>query len=168
MRPLDEIAATIESMPPVLRTLLSPLDPAVLRARPEPGEWCVLEVIGHLIVADGPGFRDRVQAIIDGEPEIEAFNPSLEITGRNFIDEDLDALVEELAAQRVRSARFIRSLDPALLGREANYRSHGTFAAADFVHEWPFHDQDHLQQMLAAIKPSYLPHMTETMRTALT
>ena len=31
----------------------------------------------------------------------------------------------------------------------------------------PFHDQDHLQQILDILKQSYLPHLTETMRTAL-
>ena len=168
MRPLDEIAATIESMPVVLAALLSPVDDAVLRIQPEPGEWCGLEVIGHLIVSDGAAFRDRIGAIIGGEPEIAGFNPSLELTGRKFAAEPLDGLLEELAAERAESARFVRSLDPTDLQREARYKNHGVFQAGDFVHEWPFHDQDHLQQILAAIKPHYLSHMTDTMRAALT
>lgn len=167
MRSLDEIAATIESMPAVLGSLLSPIDDAVLRVQPEPGEWCALEVVGHLIVADGAAFRDRIQAIIDGEPEISGFNPSLEVTGRRFAAEPLAGLLDELAAERAVSAEYLRSLDPAVLTREAAYKSHGVFQAGDFVHEWPFHDQDHLQQILAAVKPSYLLHMTKTMQDAL-
>ena len=167
MRPLDEIAATIESMPVVLRSLLSPIDDAVLRMQPEPGEWCALEVIGHLIVSDGAAFRDRISAIIAGEPQIAGFNPSLELTGRDFAAEPLADLLDELADERAESGRFVRGLDPADLTREAQYRDHGVFQAGDFVHEWPFHDQDHLQQILAAIKPRYLPHMTETMQAAL-
>lgn len=167
MKPLDEIAGTIESMPEVLRCLLNPIDPEALRGRPEPGEWCAMEVVGHLIVTDGPGFRDRIQAIIDGEPEIKGFDPSLERTGRDFQSADLEGLLDELATERTMSGAFLRSLDTQTLERTANYKSNGIFAAADFVHEWPFHDQDHLQQILATIKPSYLPHMTETMRSAL-
>lgn len=167
MRSLDEIAETLTSTPNVLRALLTPIDDAVLRIQPEPGEWCAVEVVGHLIVTDGPGFRDRIQNIIDGNPEIAGFNPSLEITGRDFQKEPLTPLLEELAAERETSAAYVRSLDPASLDREANYKTNGTFKAGDFVHEWPFHDQDHLQQILAAIKPSYLPHMTKTMQHAL-
>lgn len=167
MRSLDEIAATLASTPEVLRALLTPIERSVLEARPEPGEWCALEVIGHLIVADGLAFRDRISAIVDGEPEIRGFNPDLELTGRSFQQEPLDGLIEELAAERETSAAFVSALDPETLTREARYRDLGMFRAGDFVHEWPFHDQDHLQQILAAIKPSYLPHMSETMRAAL-
>ncbi len=167
MRPLDEIAATIESMPDVLRALLTPLDESVLRIRPEPGEWCVLEVIGHLIATEGPAFRERVRGIVDGAPQIPGIDVSLDGTGRDFASENLADLLDELAVQRLESAVFLRSLEPDDLDRVADYPPHGAFAAGDFVHEWPFHDQDHLQQILAAIKPSYLPHMSEAMQAAL-
>jgi hypothetical protein len=39
--------------------------------------------------------------------------------------------------------------------------------SGDFVNEWPFHDQDHLQQILANLKSAHLSAMTETMRRAL-
>jgi hypothetical protein len=167
MRPLDEIAATIESMPEVLRALLAPLDDAALRVRPAPGEWCVLEVIGHLLATEGPAFRERVRAIVGGAPQVPAIDVSLDGTGRDFVNEDLGDLLDELAAERAVSAAFLRSLDPSDLERESDLPPHGAFAAGDFVHEWPFHDQDHLQQMLSAIKPQYLPHMTDAMRSAL-
>ena len=49
-----------------------------------------------------------------------------------------------------------------------SYPGFGTFAAGDFVFEWPFHDHKHLQQILAITKAAYLPSMTDTMRNALT
>ena len=61
----------------------------------------------------------------------------------------------------------MRSLEPARLSATAPYGDHGTFAAADFMLEWPFHDQDHIRQILDAVQRHYLPHMTDTMRTAL-
>ena len=75
MRPLEEIAATLTSTPEVLRALLTPIDREVLETRPAPGEWCALEVVGHLIVADGPAFRDRIGAIVAGDSVIGGFNP---------------------------------------------------------------------------------------------
>lgn len=167
MTSLDEIADTIEAFPDALEALLTPVSTDALRLQPAPGEWCPLEVIGHLIVTDGPGFRDRIAGIINGEPQIAAFDPSLELTGRDFREAHLDDLVRELRAERALSGSFLRLLDPLELRRTAEYAPHGRLAAGDFVHEWSFHDQDHLQQILAVTKSAYLTFMTKPMRRAL-
>lgn len=167
MTSLDEIADTIEAFPDVLLALLRPVANDVLRQRPEEGEWCPLEVIGHLIAAEGPAFRDRIAAIVKGQGEIAPFDADLGLTGRDFQAADLVDLVEELRSERARSGSFLRSLDPLDLRRTSSFKAHGSFAAGDFVHEWPFHDQDHLRQILAATKLAYLPAMTSAMRHAL-
>lgn len=164
---LTDIAATLNSTPRVLQHLLQPIDPELLAARPEPGEWCVLEVIAHLVATDRDAFRHRITSIVAGEPEIAAFDPWTAIKARNFAAVDLEHLLTELSAEREVSTTFLDSLSPSDLNKTANYGRHGVFAAGDFAHEWPFHDQDHLQQILDILKQSYLPHMTETMRAAL-
>ena len=164
---MDEIADTIEAFPGVLEMLLGPIDTKVLRTRPADGEWCPLEVIGHLIVCDGPAFRDRIGLIVSGADAVPGFDPSLDSTGRDFQSADLSDLIAELRMQRDLSAGFLRALDPVDLRRTSTLGSHGSFAAGDFVHEWAFHDQDHLQQILDAVKVTYLPYMSETMRHAL-
>ncbi len=166
MLDIQEVADTIGSLPKVLRALLEPIDPAALSARPEPGEWCVLEVIGHLIACDQGAFRGRIAGIIAGEPEIAGFDAWAAINKRDFAGESLNALLAELTAERETSSAFLLSLDPSDLAKTASNPA-GKFAAGDFVHEWPFHDQDHLRQILEALKQSYLPHMTATMREAL-
>ena len=168
MTSLDEIADTIEAFPEVLDALLRPVDGYALRSQPALGEWSPLEVIGHLIVCDGPAFRDRIGSIVDGAPTIPGFDPSLDHVDRDFRSADLSDLLDELRAERSRSAAFLRALDPVVLRRTSELAPHGSFAAGDFVHEWPFHDQDHLQQILAAVKVRYLPFMTERMQHALT
>lgn len=164
---LDEIAATLESLPSVLRTLLAPIDDAALCARPEPEEWCVREVIGHLIATDTGAFTDRIAAVVAGEPEIAGFDPWAAIRERDFTEGPLDVLLDEFDAVRQRSADFVRSLASADLALTAEYPGFGTFAAGDFVYEWPYHDQEHVRQILAAIQPRYLAPMTEMMRSAL-
>ncbi len=171
MLTLDELAGTIERTPVVLTELLRPVDPAALRAQPEPGEWCVLEVVGHLITADGPAFRDRITAILDGTGEIAGFHPAGPMEGRDFAAEPLDALLAELVEERAVSVHFVRDLarrhDSSALDRTGRHAKHGEFAARDFLLEWPFHDHDHVMQILAALKPAYLAGMTDRMRAAL-
>lgn len=165
---LDDISATLASLPDVLGALLAPIDPEVLRSRPEPGEWSVHEIIGHLIATDAEAFRGRIEAILAGEPEIAGFAPWAAIDARAFADESLDTLLDELNDVRTRSVEFVRSLDPESLSSTATHSDDRVFAVRDFVLEWPFHDQEHLQQILANLQGHYLPHMSATMRTALT
>lgn len=163
----DEIAATIESLPDVLAMLLEPIDSAVLTQRPAPAEWSVHEVIGHLVTCDGPAFRDRIRAIVDGEPDVPPFDAATAMEARDFNGEQLSDLLRELGDERSLSAAVLRALHPADLARTSTYGPDRRFAANDFVHEWPFHDHDHTQQILDILKFAHVPAMSDTMRRAL-
>ncbi len=163
---LEELAATVESMPEVLSALLTPLNPAVLRRRPAHGEWCVMEVIEHLVVVEGPAFRDRIKRIVEGEPEM-AEVVSTALANDELESHSLAGLLDQLRRDRARSAAFLRSLSPDDLERTAEHHVYGTLTAGDFAHEWAYHDQDHLQQILDATKTRYSDSMSANMRKAM-
>lgn len=162
-----EIADTLRSLPTALEVLLRPIDPRTLQTRPDENEWCPLEVIGHLIACESDAFRSRITGIVEGNPRIAGFDAWEAINARDFTTESLDSLLGELAQERSTSFDLIMSLRPADLARTAASEDGRRFAAGDFVHEWPFHDQDHLQQILESLKVAYLPGMTPAMRHAL-
>lgn len=164
---LDEITATLASLPAALRTLLAPFDSETLSARPAPGEWCVLEVVGHLITCDTGAFSDRIAAISGGADQVPPFDASRALDDLDPMNSTIGELLDELESARARSVDFVRSLSLDDLATTAPFRDHGSFAAADFLLEWPYHDQDHIRQILDAVQRHYLPHMTDTMRTAL-
>ncbi len=166
--PPTEIAATLANLPLVLRTLLAPCDDAVLRERPAPGEWSVVEIIVHLIATDSGAFRDRIASIVAGEPTIGGFDPWAAINERDVASITLDTLLDELIVERATSVALLHGLSADDLTKTAVLEPHGTFTAGDFVYEWPFHDQDHLRQILANLQQQYLPHMGELMQNALT
>ncbi len=162
-----EIANTLRSLPSVLDALLRPIDPVTLRTRPEEGEWCPLEVIGHVIACDSDAFRNRISAIVDGNPRISGFDAWEAINRRDFAAEPLDSLLNELTQERSTSCDLLLSLSADDLAKTAVFEDGREFTANDFVHEWPFHDQDHVQQILASLKAAYVLGMTPTMRSAL-
>lgn len=165
---VNQIADTLLSLPAVLTALLAPFDHETLARRPEPGEWCPLEVIGHLIDCDERAFRGRIEAIAAGASDITGFDAWDAINARDFAAAPLDELVDELADERAKSAALLRDLSASDLANSALFHDGRRFEANDFAYEWPYHDQDHLQQILDALKLTYLPHMTPTMRAALT
>lgn len=164
---LAEIVETLDSLPAVLRNLLAPIDPATLGVRPEPGEWSVLEIIGHLVATDSGAFRGRIEAILDGQPEIAGFDPWAAINERDHTVLSVESLLDGLAAERAVSVAFLGGLDQAELSATAIYPGVGEFSTGDFVLEWPFHDQEHLRQILANLQLRYLPEMSPIMRSAL-
>ena len=98
MLDLDEIATTLDTLPNALRVLLAPFDEATLTARPAPGEWCVLEVVGHLITCDTGAFRDRVETIIAGADQVPAFDAGRALDELDPMNSTIGDLLDELAA----------------------------------------------------------------------
>ena len=166
MTDLERVASTIERLPAVLEALLGDVEPVRLTQRPEPGEWSVQEVIAHLIDSGRPAFRDRIASIVAGADEIPSYDP-----GEPFAQDpnavSLDSLLAELTDQRSEFARFVRGLGGVDLDRSAQYRTMGRFTARDFVHEWPYHDHDHLKQILSILQIDETHDMSPTMRQAL-
>ena len=165
---IDEVAATLELLPSALRTLLAPYDHEVLSSRPEPGEWCVLEVVGHLFTCDGGAFRDRIEALVGGADQVPGFDAGAALYDLDPMNATIDELLDRLAVVRAESVAFVRTLSVDSLSAAAPFRGEGMLAASDFLLEWPYHDQDHIRQILDAVQRHYLPDMGDTMRTALT
>jgi len=107
---VNQIADTLQSTPGVLRAMLEPFDQATLALRPAEGEWCPLEVIGHLIACDSAAFRDRITGIVTGLPEIASFDAWEAINARDFATQTLDELLNELTDERAVSADLLRGL----------------------------------------------------------
>ncbi len=162
----EHVAAVVERTPDVLAAVLATYPPDALTTPPAAGEWSVHDVIEHLITGDGPAFRDRVAGITAGDPEIASFDPAAVMGARDPNAVPLDQLLDDLREQRRQSAELIRSLDVAALARTSMHPG-GEFRADDFVNEWPFHDHDHLQQILDILKQWHSTAMSATMRRAL-
>jgi hypothetical protein len=74
-----------------------PPSAGTMRRRPEPGEWCALEVAGHL-VDKLEIWRARAQAIASQErPYLDLYDEDALVQARSYRTAQLDDLPEELA-----------------------------------------------------------------------
>ena len=62
-----QAAALLRAMPNFLRAEFEAAPGEFLRWRPAPEEWCVLEVVGHLIETEERGFAGRIRTILAEE-----------------------------------------------------------------------------------------------------
>jgi hypothetical protein len=164
---VDEIAATLATTPRVVRSIVAPFDDPALLARPAAGEWCVHEIVAHLITCDVGAFRDRIASLVSGSNRVAGFDAAAALAARDVTSRPLEPLLDEFESVRASSVDFVLGLRPDDLSASGEYSTHGTFTAGDFVLEWPYHDQDHIQQILANLQHRYLADMSDTMRSAL-
>ena len=165
---LSQVASILRATPQTLRVLLRDVDQEVLAWRHAPGEWCINEVVGHLIEADRQAFMIRIKGMLAAEHyEIQAVNADEIAAQRRDNERDVFDLIDELERQRKTCAELVLMLSPEDLERSGEYRPHGEFRIADFVYEWAYHDCDHLQQILSNLKARVWPHMGAVMQCAL-
>jgi hypothetical protein len=144
---------------------VSALPEQILRWHPAPGEWCVKDVIGHLIEAERRGFAGRIRIILDhDEPTFEGWDPPAVARAREDCEKDARALLDELAGLRADSVRLVEKLDARDLARGGRHPVVGYLRVGDLLHEWVFHDRNHVKQMFSNVQAFVWPAMGNTQK----
>jgi DinB superfamily len=160
-----EAAALLRAGLEGIRAETAGLSDRVASWHPKSGEWCVKEVIGHLIEADRRGFGGRIHQFIEADnPACIPWDQDAVARDRNDCARPLGALVDELAALRARDIPFVEGLTQAALARAGQHPKVGRLTISDLLHEWVHHDRNHLKQMLANVQALAWPHMGNAQR----
>jgi hypothetical protein len=160
-----EVATLLPATVTLLRAELAALPERVLAWHPAPGEWCVKEVLGHLIEADRRGFDGRIRKIVAADtPVLERWEPPEVARARNDCARSAAGLLDELAVMRKDSALLVGGLAAADLDREGRHPTVGHLRVRDLLQEWVHHDRTHVRQILANVQAYVWPAMGNTQK----
>ena len=160
-----QAAALLGTMPTFLRAVIDAAPAELLVWRPAPEEWCVLEVVGHLIETEERGFAGRIRTLLAEErPQFTTWDPSAVARARGDAERDPAELLTELAQRRTDSVTLVERLTAEDLGRGGDHPEVGFLTVNDLLHEWIHHDANHLRQVLANIQAYTWPNMGNTQR----
>lgn len=160
-----QAAALLEAMPIFLRAEFEAAPAALLRWRPAPEEWCLLEVVGHLIETEERGFAGRIRTILAEErPRFMTWDPSTVARERQDEQRDPAELLAEFIGRRSSGIALVEELTAADLDRGGDHPEVGFLTVNDLLHEWIHHDANHLRQMLANIQSYTWPAMGNAQR----
>lgn len=135
------------------------------RWRPAPGEWCLNEVLGHLIESEHRGFAGRIRIILAGDsPVLESWDQEEVARARGDHERSWDDLLAEFTRVRQDSIALTETLRDQDLGRGGQHPDVGFLRVSDLLHEWVHHDRNHLRQMLANVQALAWPHMGNARR----
>jgi DinB family protein len=138
----DELRNEVEALPDEVRGW-----------HPAPGEWCVNEVLGHLVEAEGRGFAGRIQIILDHEnPRLETWDQVAVTRDRADCGRPGDQALAELLAARVISVELVEGLSEESLERGGEHVSVGPVTVRELLQEWVHHDRNHVKQILSNVQ----------------
>ena len=157
---LDQIAALLRASPRTLKNELGMLGNDALRWRPGPDEWCINEVIGHMIECDTYGFAGRIQTVLTGDnPELVAWDIAGTVARRRDCERNGLELMAEFDTMRQENTRFITDLTADQLVRYGIHPNVGELQVRDLIFEWAHHDRNHMKQILSNVQAYIWPDL---------
>src|SRR3954469_13862999 len=136
-----QAAGLLGTMPIILRAEFEAAPEVLVRWRPAPEEWCVLEVVGHLIETEQRGFAGRIRTILAAEqPRFSSWDPSAVARERQDEHRNPAELLAELTDRRNASVALVETLTAADLTRGGDHPEVGFLTVNDLLHEWIHHD----------------------------
>lgn len=133
------------------------------RWRPAPGEWSANECLGHIIEADSRGFAGRIGRILieDGVAEV-GWDQIAVAAARRDAERSVAEILEEFLAGRNPAIDLLEGLEPDQMDRFAIHDRVGRVTVRELLHEWVFHDRNHIRQLLANTQARAWPAMGNT------
>jgi hypothetical protein len=154
------VAELLMALVPALSAEVAALPPALASWHPRAGEWCVNEVIGHLIEAERRGFAGRIRIILARtDPQLQTWDQDEVARARHDCEREPAAVLDELVVLRRTSVGLVRDLHAQDLARGGYHPAVGYLRVADLLHEWVHHDRNHFRQILANVQAAVWPHM---------
>lgn len=72
---MNTVLAILASTPAKIRREVAAMSPREIRKEPAAGKWSVQQILAHLEDIEGPGFRGRVEAILQNDhPLLPSFD----------------------------------------------------------------------------------------------
>lgn len=146
--PPSQILAILEHVPSQVSEIISGVDDELLGRKPSVQEWCVKEIIGHIMETDLL-FAKRVATLLEGQgvPDLTTPIPPWKLhEGKGYEHMPADELVERLSRIRSATLMTLRGLNLQQWSRRGTLR--GTSTSLLDLGTWlANHDRGHTAQI---------------------
>jgi len=128
---------------------------ALLRDRPEPTEWSVIECVGHLVDSEIVSSARIRWILSEDEPELVGYDQALWVDALRHRDDDPDQLIELFETLRGANLRLLAATPIADHERFGRHRERGPESYGLIIRLAAGHDRFHIAQAertLAAVR----------------
>jgi hypothetical protein len=142
-----EMIKTLRATPVVVRALVAGVDRAQLRRRPAPGEWAIIEVVGHLADTEERALARVRRMLAEEDPELEPFDQEALAEQRRYLDLDLERELARLERLRAEHLALLVGLDDPGWERTGRHGEHGEMSVELYETHVAAEEVDHLAQI---------------------
>lgn len=143
----QEIQKTLRATPVVLRALVNGVEDTQLRRRPAPGEWAIIEVVGHLADTEERALGLVRRMLAEENPELAPFDQEALAEERRYLDLDLDHELVRLEQLRRDHMTVLEALDGPGWERTGRHGEHGELTVELYETHVAAEEVDHLAQI---------------------
>jgi HAD superfamily hydrolase (TIGR01549 family) len=143
----DSIVATLRATPAALNALTADLSTELFTIRPEPGEWCLAEILCHLRDVEAEVNLPRYQKVIrETDPFLAGMVTDPWADERQYICQDGLSALAEFSHARLEALACLEDLEPEDWRRPARHAIFGPTDLKELTSISAGHDRLHLQQ----------------------
>jgi hypothetical protein len=142
-----EIVKTLRATPVVVRALVAGVEDGRLRRRPAPGEWAIIEVVGHLADTEERALGRVRRMVAEDDPELAPFDQEALAEERHYLDLDLNLELARLEDLRRQYLAVLEGLDAWGWERTGRHGEHGTMSVELYETHVAAEEVDHLAQI---------------------
>ena len=142
-----EIVKTLRATPVVLRALVEGIDDARLRRQPAPGEWAIIEVVGHLADTEERALARVRRMLAEENPELEPFDQEALAEERHYLGLDVEGELTRLEDLRHQHLAELEALDGSGWARTGRHGEHGDLSVELYETHVAAEEVDHLAQI---------------------
>lgn len=143
----QEIQKTLRATPVVLRALVDGVEDARLRRRPAPGEWAIIEVVGHLADTEERALARVRRMLAEENPVLAPFDQEALAEERRYLELDLDQELARLEQLRRDHLAVLEALDEPVWERTGRHEEHGELTVELYETHVAAEEVDHLAQI---------------------
>jgi len=145
---LREHIAAADKSPRQIAAAVSGLPDAVLRYKPAPNKWSILEILGHLADVEIVYAHRFRQMLADKKPVIAPMDVDDWATNLGYTKESSAELVAAYGLNRHRTLQLLRRLKPGDLEKSAFHPEYQrAVTVAEYVEKIATHGANHLAQI---------------------
>jgi hypothetical protein len=155
-----DLSAMLQRTPDMMQAFLTAVPAAAINWHPGNHRWCIKEIIGHLTEEDARDFAGRIQSMLDMPDAMLSINDH-EAVAQERCDcaKPLVELIHEFVERRSQSTRFVAGLTQEDLYATGIHPKLGKIHVHEVLHEWLYHDANHLKQIERNIQSFLWPHL---------
>nr|WP_299074571.1 DinB family protein [uncultured Allomuricauda sp.] len=155
---VEEIINELSRNPKVFNEMLGNLPSDLITWKSKPTDWCILEIVCHLVDEEKEDFRARVKHSLETPTKpLIPIHPQNWPAERGYLEQDFEAVLKQFTRERNDSILWLIKLVNPFWDSAIDHPELGKISALSFLTNWLAHDYHHIRQ-INTIKHSYLKH----------